>query len=74
MQNAELFILPSILSPSVRSKLPPLGPDLVEEVHEAVVDHEGDGHVQAHSAHARQRSLVEGACTLLLHDPSEQSE
>ncbi len=51
----------------------PLGPDLVEEVHEAVVDHEGDGHVQAHSAHARQRSLVEGARTLLLHDPSEQS-
>ncbi len=52
---------------------PPLGPDLVEEVHEAVVDHEGDGDVQAHSAHARQRSLVEGAGTLLLHDPSEQN-
>jgi hypothetical protein len=51
-----------------------LGPDLVEELHEAVVDHKGDGHVQADAAHARQRPLVEGACSLLLHNASEKGK
>ena len=34
-------------------------------LHKAVIDHEGDGNVQADSAHARQGSLVEGFGTLV---------
>lgn len=35
------------------------GPDLVEELHEGVVDHEGDAHVEAHATQTRHRPLVE---------------
>merc|ERR1719354_560715 len=40
--------------------------DLIEYLHKAVIDHEGDGHVQTDSAHTRQGSLVEGFGTLVL--------
>ena len=34
-------------------------PGLIEELHEWVVDHEGNGHVQAHATQSGQRALVE---------------
>ena len=34
---------------------------LVEDLHERVVDHEGDGHVETHAAQAGDRALVEPA-------------
>lgn len=40
-------------------------PDLVEEVHEGVVDHEGDGDVEAHATEPRNGALVEGRETLV---------
>ena len=46
------------------------GPHFVEELHEAVVDHEGDGHVQAHARHPRDGSLVESSRTLVHQDLS----
>lgn len=36
-------------------------PDLWEEFHEGIVDHERDGHVQADATHARNGALVEAA-------------
>ena len=45
-----------------------LRPELVEHLHEAVVDHEGDGHVQADPGHPRDGSLVESLGTFVDHD------
>ena len=36
-------------------------PHSVEELHEGVVDHEGDGNVQAHAAETGDGALVETA-------------
>ena len=36
-------------------------PDLVEEVHEGVIDHEGNSHVEAHPGEAGHRAFVEPA-------------
>ena len=41
-------------------------PELVEEIHEGVVDHEGDGDVQADAAQSWHRALVERHRALLL--------
>ena len=49
-----------------------LGPDLVEVLHEGVVDHEGDGNVQADPAHPRHCSLVERLRSLVHQDLSKQ--
>ena len=51
-----------------RYRRPGLRPDFVEEVHEAVVDHEGDGNVQADSRHPRDSALVESPRPLVHHD------
>lgn len=45
-------------------------PEGVEQVHEAVVDHERDGNIQTDARQARNRSLVEGHRTLVLQDLS----
>jgi len=52
----------------VRKKSTLLRPDFVEHLHEAVVDHEGDGHVQADPGHPGDGSLVEGLGSLFDHD------
>jgi hypothetical protein len=36
-------------------------PELVEQLHEGIINHEGDGHVEAHPAQTRHRTLVESA-------------
>ena len=44
------------------------GPDLVEELHERVVNHEGDGNVEADAAHPGDGALVEGLGSLVHPD------
>ena len=44
--------------------------DLAEELHEAVVDHEGDGDIEADPGHAGQGAFVEGPRSLVLQDLS----
>jgi len=45
-----------------------LRPDLVEHLHEAVVDHERDGHVEADPRHPGDGTLVESPWTLVDHN------
>ena len=45
-----------------------LRPDLVEHLHEAVVDHERDGHVQTDPRHPGDGTLVESPRTLVDHN------
>lgn len=34
-------------------------PDFIEDFHEWIIDHECDGHIQAHTTHPGQSSFVE---------------
>ena len=43
-------------------------PDLVEELHEGIIDHECDGNIKNHSAHPRHGSFVECSWSLIGHD------
>ena len=45
--------------------LPDSRPDLGEQLHERVVDHERNGHVQTDPGHARNGALVEGGGALV---------
>ncbi len=54
------------LQPCSHSQEPNSLPNLVEHLHEGVVDHERDGHVEADPAQPGQRALVEGHGALVL--------
>ena len=73
-KSSLFFLTPSLTSfpePANVDLYHNLRPHFVEDLHEGVVDHERDRHVQAHPAHAGQRALVERPRALVSHNRSK---